>query len=257
MRGMPRRWIPAFAGMTERCGELPGDPLKTEQLSGLASPNPSVHGAPMTGRQRTIPLFPLNVVLFPSGFLPLHIFEERYKLMVQHCLDADSEFGVVLIKSGLEVGGTAEPHAVGTVARIVDVKRADDGRMNLMVTGRDRFRIDAVLDRQPYMEGVVDILDDGSSETPDADLLAEMRQAVAEQIRLLHGLRGGWVRDPQTPEDPAELSWLVCTLVQAGNEVKQALLEEPSNTARLRAQLPLLRSNASVLRERIAERLGR
>ena len=210
----------------------------------------------MTGRQRTIPLFPLNVVLFPGGFLPLHIFEERYKLMVERRLDADSEFGVVLIKSGVEVGGNAEPHAVGTAARIVNVRREEDGRMNILVTGLERFRIDSVLLRQPYMEGVLDPIDDDSAETPDADLLADMRQAVAEQIRLLHGLRGGWVREPRTPEDPAELSWLVCTLLQAGNDVKQALLEEPSTAARLRAQLPLLRSNAAVLRDRIAERLG-
>ncbi len=210
----------------------------------------------MTGRQRTIPLFPLNVVLFPGGFLPLHIFEERYKLMVQRCLDADSEFGVVLIKSGVEVGGNAEPHAVGTAAQIVNVRREEDGRMNILVTGRERFRIDSVLLRQPYMEGVLDPIDDDSAETPDMDLLAEMRQAVAEQIRLLHGLRGGWVREPRTPEDPGELSWLVCTLLQAGNDVKQALLEEPSTAARLRTQLPLLRSNAAVLRERISERLG-
>ena len=210
----------------------------------------------MTGRQRTIPLFPLNVVLFPGGFLPLHIFEERYKLMVERCLDADSEFGVVLIKSGVEVGGNAEPHAVGTAARIVNVRQEEDGRMNILVTGLERFRIDSVLLRQPYMEGVLDPIDDDSAETPDADLLADMRQAVAEQIRLLHGLRGGWVREPRTPEDPAELSWLVCTLLQAGNDVKQALLEEPSTAARLRAQLPLLRSNAAVLRDRIAERLG-
>ena len=211
----------------------------------------------MTGRrQRTIPLFPLNVVLFPGGFLPLHIFEERYKLMVQRCIDANSEFGVVLIKSGVEVGGNVEPHAVGTAARIVNVRREEDGRMNIMVTGRERFRIDSVLLREPYMEAVVGVLDDDSPETPDADLLGEMRQAVAEQIRLLHGLRGGWVREPKTPEDPVELSWLVCTLLQAGNDVKQALLEEPSTAARLRVQLPLLRSNADVLRERIAERLG-
>ena len=211
----------------------------------------------MTGqRQRTIPLFPLNVVLFPGGFLPLHIFEERYRLMIQRCIDADSEFGVVLIKSGVEVGGNAEPHAVGTAARIVNVRREEDGRMNILVTGRERFRIESVLLRQPYMEGVLDPIDDDSPETPDADLLADMRQAVAEQIRLLHGLRGGWVREPKTPEDAEELSWLVCTLLQAGNDVKQALLEESSTAARLRAQLPLLRSNADVLRERIAERLG-
>ena len=210
----------------------------------------------MTDRQRTIPLFPLNVVLFPGGFLPLHIFEERYKLMIQRCLDGDSVFGVVLIKSGVEVGGNAEPHSIGTTARIVNVKREEDGRMNILVTGRERFRIDSVLLRQPYMEAVVDALDDDSAEATEADLVADMRQAVEEQIRLLHGLRGGWVREPKTPEDPVELSWLVCTLLQAGNDEKQALLEESSTAARLRAQLPLLRSNAAVLRERIAERLG-
>ena len=210
----------------------------------------------MTDRQRTIPLFPLNVVLFPGGFLPLHIFEERYKLMIQRCLDGDSVFGVVLIKSGVEVGGNAEPHSIGTTARIVNVKREEDGRMNILVTGRERFRIDSVLLRQPYMEAVVDALDDDSAEATEADLIADMRQAVEEQIRLLHGLRGGWVREPKTPEDPVELSWLVCTLLQAGNDEKQALLEESSTAARLRAQLPLLRSNAAVLRERIAERLG-
>ena len=210
----------------------------------------------MTGPQRTIPLFPLNVVLFPGGFLPLHVFEERYKLMIQRCLDNESEFGVVLIKSGLEVGGNAEPHAVGTAARIVNVRKEEDGRMNIMVTGRDRFQIDSVLIQQPYMEGVVEALDDDGPGPPEADLVSDVRQAVEEQIRLLHGLRGGWVREPKTPEEPVELSWLVCTLLQADNDVKQALLEESSTAARLQAQLPLLRSNSAVLRERIAERLG-
>ena len=210
----------------------------------------------MTGPQRTIPLFPLNVVLFPGGFLPLHIFEERYKLMIQRCLDDESEFGVVLIKSGLEVGGNAQPHAVGTAARIVNVRKEEDGRMNIMVTGRERFQIDSVILQQPYMEAVVETLDDDSPAPPEADLVSDVREAVEEQIRLLHGLRGGWVREPKTPEDPVELSWLVCTLVQADNDVKQILLEESSTAARLRAQLPLLRSNAEVLRERIAGRLG-
>ncbi len=210
----------------------------------------------MTGPQRTIPLFPLNVVLFPGGFLPLHIFEERYKLMIQRCIDGETAFGVVLIRSGLEVGGNAEPHAIGTAARIVSVKKEEDGRMNIMVTGRERFRIDSVVFQHPYMEGVVEVVDDDSAGPPEAGLVADVREAVEEQIRLLHGLRGGWVREPRTPEDPAELSWLVCTLVQADNDVKQALLEESSTSARLQAQLPLLRSNAAALRERLADRLG-
>ncbi|MDP6513158.1 MAG: LON peptidase substrate-binding domain-containing protein, partial [SAR202 cluster bacterium] len=73
----------------------------------------------MPSAERILPLFPLNSVLFPGASIPLQIFEDRYKQMLRDCLDADSRFGVVLIKSGREVGGSAEPHATGTVAQIV------------------------------------------------------------------------------------------------------------------------------------------
>ena len=63
----------------------------------------------MLNHERRLPLFPLNVVLFPNSQMPIYVFEDRYKLMVQTCLDHDSLFGVVLIKSGLEVGEPAEP----------------------------------------------------------------------------------------------------------------------------------------------------
>ena len=109
----------------------------------------------MSDNKRLLPLFPLNVVLFPNSVLPLHVFEERYRLMVQRCLDGDSEFGVVLIKSGSDVGEPAEPHSVGTVARIMDVDRLEDGRMLLSVAGRGRFRIEEVTQLAPYLEGEV------------------------------------------------------------------------------------------------------
>ena len=67
-----------------------------------------------------LPLFPLNTVLFPGQVLPLHIFEERYRLMIRRCLAEDAPFGVALIQTGAEVGAAAEPHTVGTVARIIE-----------------------------------------------------------------------------------------------------------------------------------------
>ncbi|MCH8222137.1 MAG: LON peptidase substrate-binding domain-containing protein [Chloroflexi bacterium] len=73
----------------------------------------------------TLPIFPLNTVLFPGAPLPLRIFEPRYREMLKRCLDGDRRFGVALIKSGPEVGGPAEPHDVGTVARIERVR--DEG----------------------------------------------------------------------------------------------------------------------------------
>ena len=76
-----------------------------------------------------LPLFPLNVVLFPGMSLPLHIFEERYKAMIGACSEHDTPFGVLLIKEGQEVGDPAEPFQVGTTARITEVQQLEDGRM--------------------------------------------------------------------------------------------------------------------------------
>ncbi len=91
-----------------------------------AGTNPSFEARLMEQGNRILPLFPLSAVLFPDAAIPLRIFEDRYKLMLQRCLESDSEFGVVLIKSGFEVGGPAETYSVGTVARIFDVERRDD-----------------------------------------------------------------------------------------------------------------------------------
>src|SRR6476469_494249 len=96
-------------------------------------------------------LFPLNTVLFPGMPLPLHIFEERYKLMIGRCIEENRPFGVVLIRSGPEVGGPATPHVVGTTAEISGWKRLEDGRLNLIVMGTERFRIVEVVRQEPYM----------------------------------------------------------------------------------------------------------
>jgi Lon protease-like protein len=89
-----------------------------------------------------LPIFPLkNVVLFPGMVLPLHIFEMRYREMINRVSTNASPFGVVLIDEGQEVGASASPHTVGTAARIARVERLDDGRMNITAVGTQRFRI--------------------------------------------------------------------------------------------------------------------
>ena len=105
-------------------------------------------------------LFPLNVVLFPNAILPLHVFEERYKIMIKHCLEDDSKFGIVLIKSGEEVGGDAEPFETGTVARVSSVRMLDEGQMSLTVVGEERFRIKSLSHSMPYLEGFVEKYND-------------------------------------------------------------------------------------------------
>src|SRR5260370_12954949 len=105
-------------------------------------------------RPDRIPLFPLNVVLFPGEELPLHIFEPRYRRMVRECLDARSPFGMLL---AMEDGVTH----VGCTAEILEVvKRYPDGRMDIITVGRDPFRVLELLTEDPLLECHVDYLED-------------------------------------------------------------------------------------------------
>ena len=84
-------------------------------------------------KERCIPIFPLNAVLFPGVSMPIHIFEERYKRMIQECLDSTSDFGVALIETGSEVGEPAVPCSTGTLVDIVEVNKVNGGRMFISV----------------------------------------------------------------------------------------------------------------------------
>jgi uncharacterized protein len=94
----------------------------------------------VSAASRSIALFPLNIVLFPGGPLPLRIFETRYVDMVRRCLREDQRFGVALIREGNEVG-PAETFDVGTLAKIVDFHQLSDGFLGLSCLGEERFRI--------------------------------------------------------------------------------------------------------------------
>ena len=103
-----------------------------------------------------LPLFPLNTVLFPGMPINLHIFEPRYKLMIEQCIQNDEPFGVVLIHKGTEASGPlAEPHPIGCTAQITQVERLDDGRMNILAVGGERFQIRSLNLFEPYLVGTV------------------------------------------------------------------------------------------------------
>lgn len=113
----------------------------------------------MSDTQHWLPLFPLNAVLFPDGILPLKIFETRYIDMVRDCMKGDKPFGVVLIKSGHEVGATAEPEAVGCLAHIVSWDAPQLGVLLLRTRGGQRFRIlETRSFKDLHLEGRIEIL---------------------------------------------------------------------------------------------------
>jgi Lon protease-like protein len=121
-----------------------------------------------------LPLFPLNTVLCPGIALPLHIFEDRYRALVRHCIDTSSPFGIVLIREGREVGtGAISFTGIGTIAEIRDAGRYEDGRYDLLVVGTRRFEIRRVLSgRRPYLVAEVDVLDEQVGDESGAHRLA-------------------------------------------------------------------------------------
>lgn len=176
-----------------------------------------------------MPLFPLkNVVLFPGMMLPLHIFEPRYREMIERCIEEQSPFGVCLIAEGLEVGATARPHSVGTAARIMRVERLDDGRMNITTVGTQRFRVLEVHRAHSYLTATVAHFPMVNGATRLATDLAErLRPRVIEYVELLSKASKNHLKLDRLPEDPLTLSSLVAIALQVNPAVKQGLLEAP------------------------------
>ena len=209
---------------------------------------------PELPKRRQLPLFPLNTVLFPGAALPLQIFEERYKRLLRDCLDDDSRFGIVLIKSGDEVGSPAIPHPIGTVAHITQVNEIRGDRYFVAVTGGRRFKINAITRHRPYLIGDVSVLPDSDSD--DAQPQSEaIRQQLDEYISLITGLQGGWSSRARASSDPAALSYYIAETLLIDLSEKQALLEQPTTAMRLESESEMLRRDIGQLRRRVAEEM--
>jgi Lon protease-like protein len=194
-----------------------------------------------------MPLFPLNTVLFPGQVLPLHIFEERYRLMIRHCLAQDVPFGVVLIKRGQEVGGEAEPYTVGTVARIIESTHLNDGAMNIVTVGVERFRIRRLLRDRPYLRGEVLSLPMADPDDPESVLAPAqlVRDRVQQYITLIAEAAGLQIQIEEIPSGAQQIGYLAAVTMQIDNKEKQELLGSVSVSQMLRREMALLnRENA-------------
>jgi Lon protease-like protein len=196
-----------------------------------------------------MPLFPLNTVLFPGQVLPLHIFEDRYRMMVRHCLAEDKPFGVVLIRRGEEVGGVAEPHSVGTIARIVESSHLPDGTMNIVSVGTERFRIRRLLHDQPYLRGEVEGFPMAEANTTPhvAALSAQVRADVARYVELIAQAAGLQIKIEEIPDAPQQVGYLAAVAMQIDNNEKQNLLGSVSLESILNSEATLLRRENALL----------
>lgn len=183
-----------------------------------------------------MPMFPLGSVLLPGGVLPLHVFEPRYRALVEACVASDDhEFGVVLIERGHEVGGGDMRRNVGTVARMVQVAQTEDGRYAVISVGTHRVRVNAWLPDDPYpVADVDDWPDDDPDEPAAADLVAELAPRVRRAAALALEL-GDAVGDPQIElsDDPLVASYHLVALAPFSTVDQFDLLCAPGPVARL------------------------
>ncbi len=207
--------------------------------------------------EHDLPLFPLNTVLFPRMVLPLHIFEPRYREMITRCLEEEIAFGVVLIKEGEEVGETAEPYSVGTIARILDSKSLPDGRMNLVTMGVVRFRILQTYTDHPYLSGDIERLEDEMGELSALPRVTRVAQQIFVEYMADLAQASNTAIDKEklnVPEDPQILSFAIAVNLQISNEEKQTLLEIDTVEGRLRHEITLLERERDFVRRLKASR---
>ncbi len=200
-----------------------------------------------------IPLFPLGTVLFPGLVLPLHLFEERYRLLVRTLLeqpeDAPRRFGVVAIRHGWEVGSDAAKalYEVGCAADLRAVEPLEDGRFDVVTTGATRFRV-LDLDRsKPYLQGAVDWLDEPLGAAAEQAAEGTARAFLSYRAALL-ATKGQADDGGGLPTHPTMLSYLVGAAMVLDVADKQRILAAPDTTDRLRLELALLEREDAVLR---------
>ncbi len=204
---------------------------------------------------RRLRLFPLNAVLFPGAVLNLHIFEPRYKQLINECLESGESFGVSLIAEGAEAGDpNVMPHDVGSVAEIVDVQPLPFGRYFISTIGRERFRIEHIVSREPYLVVEVEpVEEDLPFEDEEVEeLLPAVRALFDEYLEMIVEF-SGQETSIELPTDAQGTSFLIGDSLQVAEAVKQRLLELIDTKSRLRAERDFLERLLPQLR-RLLER---
>ncbi|MCD6359439.1 MAG: LON peptidase substrate-binding domain-containing protein [Armatimonadetes bacterium] len=199
------------------------------------------------GLLEDLPIMPLKNVLFPGAPTSLYIHEERYRKMLDECVENEAGiFGVALLRAGQEVGGTGIPHDTGTIARIAAVTKLPDRSSLVMARGGPRFRIRRIMQLRPVVTAEVEVLTDSDEIVPaDESIILEARERLRTLLDLVAGDIGSGEVEIEIPEEPVLLSWAVAAHVPAPLEMQQQLLEAPSVARRLELALPLLREEVN------------
>lgn len=198
---------------------------------------------------RELPLFPLpELVLFPGRHLPLHIFEFRYRIMMNTILQGDRRFGVVMLEPN-----TGKPVRIGCCAEIIHFQRLPDDRMKILTIGQQRFRVLDYIREKPYRVGLVEWIEDKPAEQDLYPLASEVDQLLRDVVQLSAKLTSQKIDFPENiPSLPLELSYWVASNLYGVSEEQQSLLEMQDTAGRLEREAEILMSTRNHLAARTA-----
>ncbi|NET55733.1 MAG: LON peptidase substrate-binding domain-containing protein [Symploca sp. SIO2E6] len=197
---------------------------------------------------RELPLFPLEVVLFPGRPLPLHIFEFRYRMMMNTILDSDRRFGVLMWD---QVKG--QPATIGCCAEIIHFQRLPDDRMKILTLGQQRFRVLEYVREKPYRVGLVEWIEDQPTNKDLRTMAMLVDQLLRDVVHLSAKLTDQKIELPEDlPDLPLELSYWVASNLDGVIAEQQALLEMQDTASRLEREAEILTSTRNHLAARTA-----
>jgi ATP-dependent Lon protease len=196
---------------------------------------------------RELPIFPLpEVVLFPGRPLPLHVFEYRYRIMMNTILESDRRFGVLMYDPA-----QGQSAAVGCCAEIIQFQRLPDDRMKIWTLGQQRFRVLEYVREKPYRVGLVEWIEDHPPEKDLRTLATEVENLLQDVVNLSGKLTGQEIELPENvPDLPTELSYWVASNLYGVATEQQALLEMQDTVARLEREAEILTSTRNHLAAR-------
>ncbi len=198
---------------------------------------------------RELPLFPLpELVLFPGRHLPLHVFEPRYRIMMNTVLQSDRRFGVLMLDPS-----TGQPANVGCCAEILHYQRMPDDRLKILTIGQQRFRLLSYVREKPYRVGLVEWVEDKPTSQDLSPLASDVDRLLRDVVHLSAKLTDQDIDLPDNiPDIPIELSYWVASNLHGVALEQQALLEMDDTSVRLEREAEILTSTRNHLAARTA-----
>ncbi|HFQ95136.1 MAG TPA: hypothetical protein ENK30_01060 [Anaerolineae bacterium] len=199
-------------------------------------------------RTNLIPIFPLSMVFFPGQVKMLHIFEPRYKDLLQMCIHTGSPFGIVLNRPPTRRDPRPLPHRVGVMAHIFQVARQSDDTYHIQIYGGERFQVQHFYENLSFLQAEINSFPLTQTDSEEAFLLTDaVGEMLESYLDALTEASGYDFQLPDLPETPEQLAYITASVLQINNQQKQALLNIPTLPELFRREIQHLISEIDLM----------